>query len=210
MPSQHSSTFATLFLFCWCRRKQNATGSSSNAVAAATLLNRTLKMEDTIDPDTLTQRFVPSASLGQSRRSIAGADGLLLNQDIKVDPSSSSMLTYAFDIPRKSLKSGFGAAQVTESITATMVDMSGSALSSSQPPRASAVPSASESEAEGPRRKHCNCTKSQCLKLYCDCFANGEFCKDCNCKDCFNNIDYEEERQKAIRICLERNPHAFK
>lgn len=60
------------------------------------------------------------------------------------------------------------------------------------------------------RRKHCNCTKSQCLKLYCDCFANGEFCQDCNCKDCFNNLQYEDERQKAIRNCLERNPSAFK
>lgn len=62
----------------------------------------------------------------------------------------------------------------------------------------------------GPRRKHCNCTKSQCLKLYCDCFANGEFCQNCNCKDCFNNIDFEEDRHKAIKMCLERNPHAFK
>lgn len=60
------------------------------------------------------------------------------------------------------------------------------------------------------RRKHCNCTKSQCLKLYCDCFANGEFCQDCNCKDCLNNLDNEDERQKAIRICLERNPNSFK
>lgn len=60
------------------------------------------------------------------------------------------------------------------------------------------------------RRKHCNCTKSQCLKLYCDCFANGEFCQDCNCKECFNNLEYEDERQKAIKICLERNPNAFK
>lgn len=68
----------------------------------------------------------------------------------------------------------------------------------------------SESDTDSLRRKHCNCTKSQCLKLYCDCFANGEFCKNCNCKDCFNNIDNEEEREKAIRICLERNPHAFK
>ena len=24
-------------------------------------------------------------------------------------------------------------------------------------------------------RKPCNCTKSQCLKLYCDCFANGQY-----------------------------------
>lgn len=60
------------------------------------------------------------------------------------------------------------------------------------------------------RRKHCNCTKSQCLKLYCDCFANGEFCQDCNCKDCLNNLDNEDERQKAIRICLDRNPNSFK
>ncbi|XP_037713688.1 protein lin-54 homolog isoform X2 [Drosophila subpulchrella] len=60
------------------------------------------------------------------------------------------------------------------------------------------------------RRKHCNCSKSQCLKLYCDCFANGEFCQDCTCKDCFNNLDYEVERERAIRSCLDRNPSAFK
>ena len=59
------------------------------------------------------------------------------------------------------------------------------------------------------QRKPCNCTKSQCLKLYCDCFANGEFCKDCNCSNCSNNRDHEEERQKAVKQCLERNPHAF-
>lgn len=59
------------------------------------------------------------------------------------------------------------------------------------------------------QRKPCNCTKSQCLKLYCDCFANGEFCSQCNCNNCSNNLKHEEERQKAIRSCLERNPHAF-
>lgn len=59
-------------------------------------------------------------------------------------------------------------------------------------------------------RKPCNCTRSQCLKLYCDCFANGEFCSNCNCKECFNNLDNEEERQKSIKLCLERNPNAFR
>lgn len=58
-------------------------------------------------------------------------------------------------------------------------------------------------------RKPCNCTKSQCLKLYCECFANGEFCNSCNCINCANNLKCEEERQKAIKQCLERNPHAF-
>ncbi|XP_034048338.1 protein lin-54 homolog isoform X2 [Thalassophryne amazonica] len=59
-------------------------------------------------------------------------------------------------------------------------------------------------------RKPCNCTKSQCLKLYCDCFANGEFCNNCNCTNCFNNLEHETERLKAIKTCLDRNPEAFK
>ncbi|XP_034244525.1 protein lin-54 homolog [Thrips palmi] len=59
-------------------------------------------------------------------------------------------------------------------------------------------------------RKPCNCTKSQCLKLYCDCFANGEFCYQCNCNCCSNNLEHEEDRQRAIRSCLERNPNAFR
>ena len=59
-------------------------------------------------------------------------------------------------------------------------------------------------------RKPCNCTKSQCLKLYCDCFANGEFCHQCNCNCCYNNLEHEEDRQRAIRSCLERNPNAFR
>nr|XP_037270422.1 protein lin-54 homolog [Rhipicephalus microplus] len=59
-------------------------------------------------------------------------------------------------------------------------------------------------------RKPCNCTKSQCLKLYCDCFANGEFCHSCNCTNCFNNLEHEEERQRAIAACLDRNPNAFR
>jgi len=59
-------------------------------------------------------------------------------------------------------------------------------------------------------RKPCNCTKSQCLKLYCECFANGEFCFNCNCNNCFNNLAHEEARQRSIKQCLERNANAFR
>ncbi|XP_068146741.1 LOW QUALITY PROTEIN: protein lin-54 homolog [Drosophila tropicalis] len=80
-----------------------------------------------------------------------------------------------------------------------------------KPPSAAASTPAVDAQLNlASRRKHCNCSKSQCLKLYCDCFANGEFCKDCTCKDCFNNLDNEVEREKAIRSCLDRNPSAFK
>ncbi|XP_060635292.2 protein lin-54 homolog isoform X1 [Anolis sagrei] len=66
------------------------------------------------------------------------------------------------------------------------------------------------SESANRPRKPCNCTKSLCLKLYCDCFANGEFCNNCNCANCYNNLDHENDRQKAIKACLDRNPEAFK
>nr|XP_021404995.1 protein lin-54 homolog isoform X2 [Lonchura striata domestica] len=66
------------------------------------------------------------------------------------------------------------------------------------------------SESANRPRKPCNCTKSLCLKLYCDCFANGEFCNNCNCTNCYNNLDHENDRQKAIKACLDRNPEAFK
>uniref|UniRef100_A0AC11DLD4 Testis expressed metallothionein like protein n=1 Tax=Ovis aries TaxID=9940 RepID=A0AC11DLD4_SHEEP len=58
-------------------------------------------------------------------------------------------------------------------------------------------------------KKPCNCTKSQCLKLYCDCFASGDFCNNCNCNNCCNDLRHEIERFKAIKACLDRNPEAF-
>ena len=37
--------------------------------------------------------------------------------------------------------------------------------------------------------KQCNCKNSRCLKLYCECFASGQYCEpgSCNCLNCFNN-----------------------
>lgn len=39
-----------------------------------------------------------------------------------------------------------------------------------------------------PPTKPCNCKRSRCLKLYCECFAAGVFCKQCNCCHCLNVI----------------------
>ena len=57
----------------------------------------------------------------------------------------------------------------------------------------------------------CNCKKSKCLKLYCDCFAAGEICgPECNCCNCHNNEDHGDERNTAILSVLDRNPAAFR
>ncbi len=55
----------------------------------------------------------------------------------------------------------------------------------------------------------CNCKKSQCLKLYCECFANKVFCQGCNCVNCLNTEENKAERDKAMKSTLERNPIAF-
>jgi hypothetical protein len=60
------------------------------------------------------------------------------------------------------------------------------------------------------KRAPCNCKKSRCLKLYCDCFAAGDYCNACNCQECFNSPASEEARQEAVTVTLKRNPNAFR
>ena len=60
-------------------------------------------------------------------------------------------------------------------------------------------------------RKPCNCKKSKCLKLYCECFSGSMYCmSDCKCLDCHNLKEFEKERKTAIITIIERNPNAFK
>ena len=45
--------------------------------------------------------------------------------------------------------------------------------------------------------KRCNCQKSKCLKLYCDCYASGAYCVDCSCENCHNQPAYDSERKAS-------------
>lgn len=59
--------------------------------------------------------------------------------------------------------------------------------------------------------KHCNCKKSKCLKLYCECFARGEVCRGCNCIGCENTAKEEDQpkREKAAQQVMERDKNGF-
>ncbi|XP_068579481.1 spexin prohormone 2 isoform X2 [Cebidichthys violaceus] len=59
-------------------------------------------------------------------------------------------------------------------------------------------------------RKPCRCTRSQCLKLYCECFSSGTMCGSCDCSNCHNNAEHEVKRRAAVKLCLGRNPAAFR
>ena len=56
----------------------------------------------------------------------------------------------------------------------------------------------------------CNCQKSKCLKLYCECFAAGELCYGCNCCNCANIPDNAYVRSLIIDKMKDKNPSAFK
>jgi hypothetical protein len=60
-----------------------------------------------------------------------------------------------------------------------------------------------------PKRSPCNCKKSRCLKLYCECFAAERFCQGCNCVDCGNTPESGEIREKAIKDTRAKNSKAF-
>ncbi|KAK0601096.1 hypothetical protein LWI29_021280 [Acer saccharum] len=58
--------------------------------------------------------------------------------------------------------------------------------------------------------KRCNCKRSKCLKLYCECFAAGLYCVEpCSCLDCFNKPMHEDTVLETRRLIESRNPLAF-
>ena len=65
-------------------------------------------------------------------------------------------------------------------------------------------------EEKSKKKFYCNCKKTECLKLYCDCFANGEKCIDCNCRNCWNIIGNELVIKKVYDEVVGKNPISLK
>lgn len=55
----------------------------------------------------------------------------------------------------------------------------------------------------------CNCKKSRCLKLYCECLHALKFCDGCNCQDCENTVLNAVVRDEVIALIRDKNPEAF-
>jgi hypothetical protein len=93
--------------------------------------------------------------------------------------------------------------------TPTAIPSTTSALSASVGGVGGTGIAGSSSDANHGKTKPCNCKKSKCLKLYCECFAALGYCRDCNCTGCNNTPQFETQRQKAIASTLERAADAF-
>ncbi|XP_030534563.1 protein tesmin/TSO1-like CXC 2 [Rhodamnia argentea] len=67
-----------------------------------------------------------------------------------------------------------------------------------------------ENGGESETCKRCNCKKSKCLKLYCECFAAGVYCiEPCACQGCFNKPIHEDTVLATRKQIESRNPLAF-
>lgn len=44
----------------------------------------------------------------------------------------------------------------------------------------------------------CTCTKSRCLKKYCECYANKVYCNGCNCTNCYNLPKFKELIKRSL------------
>lgn len=56
----------------------------------------------------------------------------------------------------------------------------------------------------------CTCSKSKCLKLYCDCFSHNKKCsEECECKNCLNNCSNTEQILESYNRILNKNPKAL-
>ena len=122
---------------------------------------------------------------------------------------TKTLKNFDADSPRVGTRSARAPRGGVEASKAVVAKRGGAtAKNSSLASNASAMKNASACR-EFVASKKCNCKKSKCLKLYCECFAAGAFCKDCSCQQCQNTTENEAIVTKTRQQIEQRNPYAF-
>ncbi|XP_038984645.1 uncharacterized protein LOC103708783 isoform X2 [Phoenix dactylifera] len=154
------------------------------------------------NPATLTVTLENNSANGNSD------EKHLENQALKLPNSSVS---YQSPVDAKPLQSSLQSKRIDHYVTPSNIkrplpDGASKTLDSTQISPRKRRKKAPEND--GHRR--CNCKRSKCLKLYCDCFAAGTFCTEaCACQECFNRSEHEDTVRETRQQIESRNPLAF-
>lgn len=121
-------------------------------------------------------------------------------QDENGDEEDDDEEEYAQDHPSRSKRSRRSAA-------ASRVKQSTAALKAA---RAASLAVARPKKQLTEGTKSCNCKRSQCLKMYCECFAASGYCAPgCSCEACKNTEDNMDLVNMARAGILMKDPTAF-
>ncbi|BAB01251.1 DNA binding protein-like [Arabidopsis thaliana] len=154
---------------------------------------------------------VPSIGLHLNTIAMSSKDKNVANEysfsgNIKVGVQSSltPVLHSQHDIVREN-ESGKDSGQIIEVVPKSLASVDLTPISPKKKRRKS------EQSGEGDSScKRCNCKKSKCLKLYCECFAAGFYCiEPCSCINCFNKPIHKDVVLATRKQIESRNPLAF-
>lgn len=77
-----------------------------------------------------------------------------------------------------------------------------------KPAKASLASKGGQAANPNKAKLRCTCTKTKCLKLYCECFSSGYECEAdwCKCSDCYNDSKpaHREQRDAAIKKLMKK------
>ncbi|XP_011030649.1 PREDICTED: protein tesmin/TSO1-like CXC 2 isoform X2 [Populus euphratica] len=193
------------------RRKNIDDGSSSSSVL--------VQLDEKTTPKNTP--LVPVKPGGDSSRCILPGIGLHLNA-LAINSKDSNKIkleTFSSSITLPGSADSFNSRTTDQELDESLTLVSSER---DNDPNENAVPLVEDFSQTSPKKKRrrlegepeackrCNCKKSKCLKLYCECFAAGVYCiEPCACQDCFNKPIHEDTVLATRKQIESRNPLAF-
>ncbi|CAO2838445.1 unnamed protein product [Amaranthus hypochondriacus] len=155
-----------------------------------------------------SRRIFPSIGLHLNALAAASKDCGISNQEM-VSPTMQDLLMNSSDLLSLTKEEGPDENRIenAENSSEASVYLTNEDLYSNSPKKKRKK---SETTGEGAACKRCNCVKSKCLKLYCECFAAGVYCiEPCSCQGCFNKPIHEDVVLATRKQIESRNALAF-
>ncbi|XP_044499895.1 protein tesmin/TSO1-like CXC 2 isoform X2 [Mangifera indica] len=179
-----------------CKRESDCSSSTLpglglhlNALASASNIGKIIKCQ-TLPSGRQLISLPPSIS---SVSSVTSTQNLNESSNLNSMERDSVLCDHEFEVMEKALQ--------------TCPSVGGEEFDHSDPKRKRYKPEPAD---ESKACKRCNCKRSKCLKLYCECFAASLYCiEPCSCLDCFNKPIHEDTVMETRRQIESRNPLAF-